>query len=57
MYSKMTAEAEGFESVVAARKRRWPEFGGLKKEARITEPLSQEQHEELLTMTGPPSTA
>jgi hypothetical protein len=56
MYSKMTAEADGFD-IVATRKRRWPDFEGLKKEARIAEPLSKEQHEELLTMTGPPATA
>ncbi len=56
MFSKMTAstdKTQGFSGT--AERGRWD--WEYKKDARIAEPLSEEQYQELLTMTGPPQTA
>ncbi|MDV4146542.1 MULTISPECIES: hypothetical protein [Shimia] len=57
MYTKVKEAIENSISLEKSAFKIPRELGDLKKEVRITEPLTEEQYEELLTMTGPPQTA
>ncbi len=57
MYSKMTAVSESARELIRADYRLPKELDPRKKDRRVEAPLTEEQYQELLTMTGPSSTA